>query len=237
MARPNDGGRAGGGISVDEFTRRYPRLYHVAADGSWPSIARHGLLSTSALLDLFEYSEALRQPLERHRRPEYVLIEHPVHGRAWIRDQKPLDDIGLVRALPPDVTPEEWYMLLNRRVFFWPTARRLQTMLNARAYRNRAHTVLTVDTRLLLDRHVDRTTLSPINSGATKPMSHARDRDTFQPLATFPFHERRGRGLDPVAELAIDSSVPDVVELAITVCRMNRNQVLKQLHPSRRLRA
>ena len=29
----------------------YPRLYHMAEEGSWPSIRRHGLLSTSALLD------------------------------------------------------------------------------------------------------------------------------------------------------------------------------------------
>jgi len=62
----------------------------MAEAGSWPSIRRHGLLSTSALLDLFEVTGVERVRLESQRRPETVKIEHPEHGEALIRDQKPL---------------------------------------------------------------------------------------------------------------------------------------------------
>jgi hypothetical protein len=221
----------GAGIAPGDFSRRYPLLYHVAADNSWQSISRHGLLSTSALLDLFEYTGRVREAIEGQRRPEYVEVKHPIHGRAWIRDQKPLDDAGLARCLEAGTTPREWYLLLNRRVFFWPTVPRLLRMLTARAYRDQIHTVLTLDSRLLLNRHVDEITLSAINSGATKPMPHPRSPQTFQPLRTFPFHERLGRGLDPVAELAVDRSVPEVPTMVTTVRRMRRDEVIEVLVP------
>ena len=49
------------GITHEEFVRRYPRLYHMAQVGSWPSIERNGLLSTSALLDLFQIKGEARK--------------------------------------------------------------------------------------------------------------------------------------------------------------------------------
>jgi hypothetical protein len=62
------------------ITERWPRLYHMAEAGSWPSIERHGLLSTTALLDLFEISGPRREAIESARRPESVKITHPLHG-------------------------------------------------------------------------------------------------------------------------------------------------------------
>jgi hypothetical protein len=41
-------------MDTAELIARYPRLYHMAEDGSWPSIQAHGLLSTRAMLDHFE---------------------------------------------------------------------------------------------------------------------------------------------------------------------------------------
>ena len=55
---------------LSELLRHCPTLYHMAEGGSWPSIQRHGLRSTSALLDLFEVDGARREAiLRRHRRP------------------------------------------------------------------------------------------------------------------------------------------------------------------------
>jgi hypothetical protein len=51
------------------------------------------------------------------------------------------------------MTPREWYESLNRRVFFWVDRRRLIKLLGARAYRNRPHLVLELDTAELLRRH------------------------------------------------------------------------------------
>lgn len=197
---------------------KFPRLFHMADKDAWPSIQRHGLLSTTALLDLFAVNGARRKALESAHRPECVTIHHPKHGTAVIRDQKPMDDKGLTRCLN-GITPTEWYELLNRRTFFWLTEERLERLLGAGAYRNKQHCVLTLETRPLVERHLDRITLSPMNSGCTKPMPHPRGRDCFRPVREYPYDEwaKKRRKQDGVVELVVDYSVPDVAEMVLTV--------------------
>jgi hypothetical protein len=221
------------GVEPGELIRRFPRLYHMAANGSWESIAKHGLLSTSALLDLFEYRDARRYALEACPRPKSVVIEHRDYGHAVIRDQKPMSDSGLRRSLQ-GMVPEEWYRTLNNRVFFWLTRERLHRMLNAAAYRDQSHIVLTVDTSVLVDRHRERIVLSPMNTGATKPYPFPRGFDTFQRLASYPFAdmlEKRGNR-DPIVELAIDYSVPDIREMVLTVDCMKGQRILEAIFNS-----
>jgi hypothetical protein len=207
------------GISAQDLAVHYPRLFHMAEAGAWPGIQRHGLLNTTALLDLFEINGHLRESLEHQQRPECVPIQHPRHGAAVIRDQKPMDDRGLLRVLRDGLTPREWYGILNARVFFWVCEKRLERLLGARAYRGRLQTVLTLDTAALLSRHAARVTLSPMNSGATKPVPHARGRDTFLPLSAYPFdawRKKRGKR-DVVVELAVTHSLPDVADFVLRV--------------------
>lgn len=216
-------------MEPEDLVRYYPRLYHMAADGSWPSIARHGLLSTSSLLDLFEVNGQRRIDFESRHRPESVAIEHPVYGRAWIRDQKPMDDAGLRRALQDGLAPEQWYRILNQRVFFWLREERLLRLLNARAYSSRPHNVLIIDTAAVVRAHADNITLSPINSGATKPYPWPRGRTTFKSISDYPFLERRAsRPLaDAVVELAVSPSVPAIAEMVVRVTRMIQDRVLE----------
>lgn len=207
----------GEAVTTDELCVRYPRLYHMAAAGSWPGIQRHGLRSTSALLDLFEIEGTDRERIESRHRPESVTIEHHTHGIAVIRDQKPMSDSGLVRALQGGLTPSDWYRILNRKVFFWLTPGRLQKLLDAKAYRNQRQTVIVLDTRSLLVRHSAKVLLCPMNSGCTKPVPHPRDATAFMPIDEYPFANRMRRRLEPVVELAVDYLVPDVVSLAVSV--------------------
>jgi hypothetical protein len=211
------------GITPELIAELHPRLYHMASDGAWPSIRRHGLLSTSALLDLFEISRDLREALETKHRPETVEIHHPIHGTASIRDQKPMSDASLARALAgTGLAPADWYRLLNQRVFFWTTEERLGRMLAAAPYRELNHTLLTVDTRLLLERHQERVTLSPINSGATRPMAAPRSPTTFQPIESFPYERYRiSRGRRAaIVELAVAGSVSDIANLVVDARRL-----------------
>jgi len=203
----------------DHFVATYPRLWHMAALGSWPLIERHGLLSTSALLDLFEVTGELRFKLESCRRPESVLLEHPHYGQALIRDQKPMNEKSLSRALD-DMTPRDWYENLNRRVFFWLSERRLERMLGAGAYRAVEHTVLEIDTAQLVRLHADELTLSPINSGATFPLRPApRGRGTFRRFSDYPWGERLlTHSRELVVECAVDYHVPEVSTMVTCVC-------------------
>lgn len=208
------------GVTPEVLAARYPRLYHMAELGSWPSIQRHGLLSTSALLDRFEITGVARAALEERHRPESVPIEHPVHGTAVIRDQKPMSDGGLVRAFQAageDLTPTAWYRLLNEKVFFWLTTKRLSKLSGAEAYRENRKTILTVDTAQLLLRHRERVRLSPMNSGCTRPMPHPRGRRTFLPLNEYPFRERIELRREPVVELTVQYAVKNIAELIVRV--------------------
>ena len=108
------------GVTPEELAQAYPRLYHMADAQSWESIRKHGLLSTSSLLDLYEVKDKERADIEIRRRPDSVPILHDKHGRAVVRDQKPLIESKLRKALT-DCTLEQWYRLLNKYVFLWLT--------------------------------------------------------------------------------------------------------------------
>ena len=209
-------------MDVELLAARYPRLWHMAEDGSLPGIRRHGLLSTSALLDLYGIEGERREEIESRRRPEIQTIEHLEHGRALIRDNKPMQEKALEKSLT-DLTTREWYETLNHRVFFWVEPKRLQKLLGARAYRDRPHLVLEVDTAKLLERHAGRVTLSPINSGATFPMNPApRGPETFKCIAE---HDPD----KPIVELAVDYAVPDIQELILSVSRWHGTEKLETL--------
>ena len=203
---------------VDRLVDAHPVLYHMAAKGSWPSIQQRGLLSTSALLDLFEVEGRKRQRLESMRRPKSVVIEHSEHGSAVVRDQGPLSDGALKRCLV-DMTPTEWYELLNSKTFFWPNCDRLSSLMNAQIYRSSVHTVLEVDTKSVIGQHEDRLLLSPINSGATIYVPPERGTFTFQPI-----HEFSG---PTVAEVVFEHSVPDVVAHTMRVTERRGDEVLR----------
>ncbi|WP_199351046.1 DUF7002 family protein [Haliangium ochraceum] len=198
----------------------YPRLFHMAEAGSWEGIQRHGLRSTSALLDLFEVQGDARRRIEDEHRSACVEVSHPAHGTAVIRDQLPMSDAGLQKALRDELTPRDWYRLLNERVFFWVRETRLERLLGARAYRDKRQTVLVVDTASLLEQHHTRVRLSPYNSGSTKPNPFARGRDTFLPIGEYPFEvwrKKRGSPAEAVVELTVEYAVLDIAAHTLLV--------------------
>lgn len=201
---------------ISDLIASHPAIYHMAEDGSWPSIQRHGLLSTSALLKRWEYSEKDRETICCTRRPKCFTIEHPVYGKAVIRDQKAINPHKLRDCLT-DVTEEEWYRLLNSKVFFWPDRQGLIWFLGATAYINNPHVVITIDTRRLLGKYIDMITLSAINTGSTFPRKNQinpepRGRDTFKRISDYQMSKAR--------ELAIENCVEDVVSFALSVDRL-----------------
>lgn len=209
-------------MKAEDFADLYPRLFHMAEDGAWPSIRRHGLLSTSALLDLYGVGGTQRDGIEARRRPAGVPLAREGLPGATVRDQKPMTDAGLLRCLDDGLTPPDWYRILNARVFLWPSAKRLGRLLEARAYRGRPQTVLTLDTASLLAAHGARAELSAINSGATIFGGPRRGLATFVPLADYPFAEWRAKRSagEAVVELTIPVAVPDAARHVLLVERV-----------------
>jgi hypothetical protein len=205
-------------MNVEELVMTYPRLYHMAEAGSWEGIRQYGLLSTTALLDLFDVDGDVRAALESARRPESVTITHPVHGAAVVRDQIPLREGPLERCLV-GMTPVEWYRELNRKVFFWLDEERVRVLLRGRAYRGRPHDVLTVDTASLVGAHENEITLAPINTGSTIYNPRPRGVGTFLSIADYPFDDwrRRRSRRKAVTELGVLGGVPDIVDHTLVV--------------------
>lgn len=216
------------GVSLDELVGHYPYLYHMAEADSWDSIREKGLLSTSALLDLFEVNGKDRFAIESCHRPKSITIEHPKHGRAVIRDQKPMRERSLLKCLR-GTTPRKWYEFLNGKVFFWATQHRVESLLNARAYRQKDHLVLKVDTRRLLSKHGPMLLLSPINSGSTIYRPSERSTKMFQALKSYPFEERRKkRGVaNAVAEMAFEYGIRDIRQFVVRVEKRREGRLLK----------
>jgi hypothetical protein len=207
---------------LHELLQDCPRLYHMAERDSWPSIRAHGLLSTTALLDRYGMVGPERRSIEAERRPGKVILKTTELGRSVVRDQIPMDDKGLGRCLEDGLLPENWYRLLNSKVFFWLSRTRLLTLLNADAYRSEEHDVLEVDARRLVAVHRDRVWLCPMNSGCTKPMPHPRGLMTFRRISDYPYSmwKRKRRRGERVVELAVDYAVPDIVQFVERVVSM-----------------
>jgi hypothetical protein len=216
---------------LEELLTDCPVLFHMAECGSWPSIRKHGLLCTTALLSLTGMEGEERFLIESARRKESVVIEHGQHGRLVIRDNKPMDDRGLMRCLQDGLNPRDWYELLNARVFFWMSRQRLDGLLCAGAYADEQHDVLQLDTRRVVQDYRTQITLSPINSGCTKPMPHPRGLNTFQNIDNYPYahwRPRRRRG-ERVVELAVGPGVSDIERYVLRVTRMQAGQELEVL--------
>lgn len=207
-------------LTAEYIAARWPRLFHMAEADSWSSIQRHGLLSTTALLDLYEVSGVARERIEAARRPESVQVRHDALGTAWIRDNKPINETVLRRTLV-GMTEAEWYRTLNGRVFFWLTEERLNSLRNAPPYRHRAHDILVISTERLLASYGHEVELSHLNSGAVHPAAdYPRGAGTFRSIPDYPWAERRRVApREPIVELTVPYAVRDAATLVIDVSR------------------
>jgi uncharacterized protein DUF7002 len=196
----------------------FPRLYHVTDGGAWPSVRTQGLLSTSALLDLYGVEGPARSAFESERRPTGMILKSDGLPDVLLRDQSPMTNKALFGCLD-GMTPREWYRSLNAKVFFWTSMQRLLRLLTAKAGRDVAQLVLTVDTRSLVTAHLDRILLSGMNTGSTIRRPLPRGPRTFLPVAEFPYEERRRTRSpsDALVEFVVEGAVPDIMDHLIAV--------------------
>ena len=191
------------------------QVYHLVEAANWPSVQRHGLLSTQALLRLTGLSSGMRKRISTAQRLRHL----PLSQGVSIRDQVPMPPDALRKCLI-GVTPAEWYSLLNGMVFFWCDRDRLTRQLGACG--GRPQIVLTLDTKRLLARHAPQVALTPFNTGNARRKPAIRGRATFVPFATWlasawrseaeALGVRERPSNHPPVELTVADAVPDVAE-------------------------
>ena len=190
----------------------HPTLYHMAEDGSWPSIRERGLLSTQAIIDLYQPDEQTREAVLSSVRRTKITLTSPDLGDITIRDQIPAK--FLEECMYDGADPAEYLDALNSRVFFWMSLHRLERLLDAQHYRHLRHTVLRVDTAALLEEYAADVQLAPYNTGSMHvPTAPKRGPGIFSDLADYPYDEwvsKRGRSGDHIVELTVKYAVPDI---------------------------
>lgn len=196
------------------MSRTITTAYHLLDARNWASVQQHGLLSTQRLMEI---SGADDTAPRRHRTSGEQLA-----CGAYIRDQRPMPPSALRRCLRDGLHPEDWFALLNSKVFFWLEPERLNRQ--RRACGATAQMVLVVDSERLLATCEAAATVTPINTGNAMRAAAARNLTTFVPYARWRAdgwaHEdiagsrRRPASHRPV-ELAIAGGIPDMLEFLV----------------------
>ena len=210
-------------MDTDDFVARHPRLYHLAHADSWPGLQRHGLLSASQLVHLFDAPQTAEggEVLEQ-RRPEPVELSHPEHGTAVLRDQRPLNETKLATALAEGMTVQQWLRLLNDLAFFFPTEDGLAGLV--KVYGHEPVVVLTVKTSSLVRKHEVWVRLASINTGSVLYKPASRGRETFLSIRRFDKTKR-------VKEVAVEGGVPDLMNHLWKAERWLPDGTRESLHP------
>ena len=184
----------------------------MAEDGTWPSIRQRGLLSTQAIVDLYQPDADIREQILSTVRRDKIKLVNPALGEMTIRDQRPAK--FLEDCMNDGVSPQDYLDALNGRVFFWLCLSRLNKLLNATLYRHSSHTVLHVDTASLVGAYSSQIQLAPYNTGSMHvPTAPQRGPDVFTDLVDYPYEHwltKRGRSGEPVVELTVGYGIPDI---------------------------
>jgi hypothetical protein len=209
---------------------KHSRIYHMTDASNWPSIQQHGLLSTSRLLNLAGLDGDERYDLERRQRLRALRLPNG----ALIRDQLPMSPAALSVCLASGLAPEDWYLELNRRVFFWLDRGRLNR--HRHACDSSPQIVLIVDAHHLLSGYLEQAALTPFNTGNARRRPARRGRETF-----VPFDKWKESGWSweaaalrtplrpsshPPVELAIADAVKDVLDFVVEVRRLDPGEYL-----------
>jgi hypothetical protein len=209
---------------------KHSRIYHMTDASNWPSIQQHGLLSTTRLLNLAGLDGDERYDLERRQRLRALRLPNG----ALIRDQLPMSPAALSVCLASGLAPEDWYLELNSRVFFWLDRGRLNR--HRHACDSSPQIVLIVDAHHLLSGYLEQAALTPFNTGNARRRPARRGRETF-----VPFDKWKESGWSweaaalrtplrpsshPPVELAITDAVKDVLDFVVEVRRLDPGEHL-----------
>jgi hypothetical protein len=210
------------------MSRSIEAVYHLLDAMNWRSVRKHGLMSARRLIELCRPQE---DGAWRCHRPTSQRLASGV----MIRDQKPMPPKVLARCLTNGVEPEDWFELLNSKVFFWLDRQRLNRQ--RLACKASPQIALLLDAAGLLVNYSALATVTPINTGNALRAAALRNLSTFVPYKRWlidgweyekiPGAGRRHKNHRPV-ELAICDAIPDVMDYVIAAIPLRAGEILTE---------
>jgi hypothetical protein len=212
--------------------RAIETVYHLVDAGNWPSVQKSGLMSARRLMEASGKAGDIAP--RRHRSAAQRLA-----SGVLIRNQKPMPPAALARCLRSGLKPDDWFELLNSKVFFWLDVERLNRQ--RQACRDAPQIALVVDARRLLAKYVEVATVAPINTGNAMRAAAPRNRSTFVPYERWVADGWKDEAILDVpcrpanhrpVELTIDDAVPDIMEFVARIVPLGVNEALTMRHPT-----
>lgn len=187
-------------MDIKELLIKIPYVYHLTSAENLPVIANDRTLqSTTSLVNNSTLTSEGKSKLLHSRRESHTVIEvnkTPVH----IRDQQPISIKSLKKCLQDNLTYGEFIKLLNDRVFFWPSIKRLAIHFNR--YENEKPIIFKISLSDLIDNN-DNVLLCHLNSGATRCHPKWGGAPPPRGLNTFKSIDEYDEGLTRLAEVTI----------------------------------
>ena len=208
-----------------------PVVYHIAESSNWPFIEKEGLLCAATLMRQSSLGVEEIERCERQQRTSRLVLPD---GRV-LRDQCPVPATALEKCLV-NMSPPEWYKLLNSQIFFWVDVDRLNRVRKVMI--DTVQFVAVVDTAALLAKYGASAAVTPFNIGNAKRKASQRSTSTLVPYTVWQSSswqtETDGVGSRPrvrshkPAELVIDTAIPDFMEFVLEVKRLAPGQLMER---------
>jgi len=211
-------------LNEKELVELHPTVWHVAFRSGWPSIWERGLLSAETLCNDYVDHDVTRRRMLSERRGTWTAFDVPGGGRFTLRDQRPVQPKALLSSLKGGMTEEQWFRLVNRRVYFF--VNESAALKLARRYRKEGQILLTFDTASLLKLVSERVAVATINTGNTRRKPAPRGWDTFVALSHFKPGPRR------IRELTVEGEIANITDALTAVDEACLNEEFCQIWPA-----
>ncbi|CAK0787302.1 hypothetical protein CVIRNUC_010520 [Coccomyxa viridis] len=208
-----------------------PVVYHIAESANWPFIEKEGLQCAATLMRQSSLDVEEIKRCERQQRTSRLVLPD---GRV-LRDQCPVPATALERCLV-NMSPPEWYSLLNSQIFFWVDVDRLNRVRKVMI--DTVQFVAVVDTAALLAKYGASAAVTPFNIGNARRKASQRSNSTLVPYTLWQSSgwqtETEGVGGRPrarshkAAELVVDTAIPDFMDFVLEVRRLAPGQLMER---------
>jgi hypothetical protein len=156
-------------MEIEKFKQNRDFLYHLTDRRNWEIIKKDRiLLSANIIVNKSDLSVEQKHSILDNRRSEHTKVS--INNLDYfIRDQNPISLTNLKKCLTAGWTVSDFLNLLNGRVFFWPTIKRLNSHYSR--YKNENPLIIKVETSSMIEvnNHAE---FCRLNSGATRSNSY-----------------------------------------------------------------